>query len=248
MARSLWHRVPVLLIARRNLTRTRLRSGLAMLGIVIGVIAIASLGLFGATLQTSVTGSLGDIGNQLVVSPSGEAGVSTLTDRDVREIDRVAGDASVIPVRQGVAALDVRGAQRRVTVYGMAAPGGAYAAASGRIPDPLRSGALVGASLADDLGLEAGDSVTLDGETYRVRAVLEAQQVFSPINPDAAVILPVRDVAGDGYTQVVVTAETGEAANETAVAIRGRSTTARSASASSSSAPSSRRSAPCSRP
>ena len=221
MARSGWHRFPVLLIARRNLTRTRLRSLLAMLGIVIGVVAIAALGVFGATLQAQVTGSLGDIGNQLVVSPAGESGVETLSERDVRDVERVADDATVIPVRQGVATLDVRGVERRVTVYGMDHPGGAYVAAEGRIPEPLRSGALVGAALAEDLGVEAGDSIAVDGETYRVRAVLEPQQVFSPISPDGAVVLPVRDVAGEGYTSVVVAAETGEAANETAVAIRG---------------------------
>jgi len=220
MAGSLWHRFPTLLIARRNLTRTRLRSLLAMLGIVIGVLAIASLGVFGSTLQTSVTGSLGDIGNQLVVSPSGQNNVTYLTDQDVRDITRVAGDASVIPVRQGVATLDVHGTSQRVTVYGMERPAGAYNASEGRIPDPLRSGALVGATLADNQNLQAGDSIAVDGKTYRVRAVLESQQAFSPINPDGAVILPLRDVEGTGYSSVVVTADTGPAANETAIAIR----------------------------
>ena len=218
--RSLWHRVPVLLIARRNLTRTRARTALAMLGIVIGVVAIAALGVFGATLQTAIAGSLGDIGNQLIVSPSGEDGVTALTDRDVREIERVVRGASVVPVRQAPATVSVRGDSRGVIVYGMASPGEAYTAADGRIPEPLRSGAVVGASLAADLDLDPGDSVTIDGETYRVRAVLESQEAFSPVNPDGAVVLPLRDVDVAGYTQVVVTAESGEAANQTAVAIR----------------------------
>lgn len=220
MSRSLWRRFPVLLIARRNLTRTKVRTGLAMLGIVIGVVAIASLGVFGATLQASITGSLGDIGNQLIVSPSGEDGVTSLSERDVQEIERVAGDASVVPMRQSLADLSVRGEQRRVTVYGMEEPGAAYVATDGRIPDQLRSGAVVGASLAEEFDIDAGDSISIDGDTYRVRAVLESQEVFTPVNPDTAVILPVREVSADGYTQVVVTAESGQAANETAVAIR----------------------------
>ena len=223
---GLWRRFPTLLIARRNLTRTRARSLLAMLGIVIGVIAIAALGVFGATLQASITGSLGDIGNQLVVSPASDEGVDHLTERDVREIRRVSGDASVVPVRQNVSTIDVRGERRRVTVYGMESPGEAYEATDGRIPDPLRSGALVGADLAEDLDIGVGDSITVGDaqgenmETYRVNAILRSQQEFSTIDPGSAVVLPIRDVGGEGYTQVVVTAESGEAANETAVAIR----------------------------
>jgi len=222
----IWRRFPVLLIARRNLTRTRARSILAMLGIVIGVIAIAALGVFGATLQASITGSLGDIGNQLVVSPATDEGVEFLTERDVREIRRVSGEASVVPVRQNVSTIDVRGETRRITVYGMESPGDAYEATEGRIPDTLRSGALVGADLAEDLDVGVGDSIVIrredEGveETYRVNAILQSQQDFSIIDPGSAVVLPIRDVGGAGYTQVVVTAESGQAANETAIAIR----------------------------
>ena len=215
----LWRRFPTLLVARRNLTRTKARSGLAMLGIVIGVIAIAALGVFGATLQASITGSLGDIGNQLVVSPGED--VDHLTERDVREIRRVSGDGRVVPVRQNVSELDVRGETRRVTVYGMESPGDAYEPTDGRIPDPLRSGALVGANLAEDLEITVGESIVVDNETYRVHAILESQQQFSIIDPGSAVVLPIRDVGGEGYTQVVVTAESGQEANETAVEIRG---------------------------
>ena len=223
---GIWRRFPALLIARRNLTRTRARSLLAMLGIVIGVIAIAALGVFGATLQASITGSLGDIGNQLVVSPATGEGVEHLTERDLREIRRVSGDATVVPVRQNVSTLQVRRESRRVTVYGMDRPADAYQATDGRIPDPLRSGALVGATLAEDMEVGVGDSIAVgdaDGEnvkTYRVRAILESQQQFSIIDPGSAIVLPLRDVGGQGYSQVVVTAESGEAANETAAAIR----------------------------
>ncbi|MFB6135983.1 MAG: ABC transporter permease [Halobacteriaceae archaeon] len=217
---SVWRRFPVLLVARRNLTRTTARSALAMLGIVIGVVAIAALGVFGATLQQAVTGQLGDIGNQVVVSPARDEGVTALTERDVREIRRVSGGAAVVPVRQGPRVVTHRGTSVRVTAYGMASPAAAYEAAEGRVPDPLRSGALVGADLAADLGVEAGDSLTVGGDTYRVHAVLRDQRAFSPISPDGAVVLPIRDVPGEGYTQVVVTADSGQAANRTAVAVR----------------------------
>ncbi|MFC6725409.1 ABC transporter permease [Halobium palmae] len=217
---SFYRRFPILLIARRNLTRTKARSALAMLGIVIGVLAIASLGVFGATLQQSVTGSLGGIGNELVVSPSADEGVEYLTENDVREIRRVSGDSRVVPVRQGTARVQYRGESRQVVAYGMENPGDTYTAAEGRIPTGFRSGVLVGSSLADELGVRTGSSLTVGNRTYRVQAVLASQQTFSTVNPGSGVILPLREVEGRGYSQVVVTAESGEEANATAVAIR----------------------------
>ncbi|MDY7081726.1 MAG: ABC transporter permease, partial [Halobacteria archaeon] len=61
---------PTVSMAYHNLRRNRVRSILATLGIVIGVLAIASLGMFGNSLQSQATSSLGDIGNQVIVSPA----------------------------------------------------------------------------------------------------------------------------------------------------------------------------------
>ncbi len=215
-----YRRFPTLLIARRNLTRTKLRSGLAILGIVIGVVAIASLGVFGATLQQTVTGSLGGIGNQIIVSPATDHGVKSLSDRDIREISRVSGDSKVVPVRQGATTVSYRSDQKGVVVYGMNDPNATYAPKSGYIPSPFRSGVLVGSNLADSLDLRVGSSLTVGNRTYRVQAILQPQQSFSPVNPDSGVILPIRDVPGTGYSQVVVSAQSGQSANATAVAIR----------------------------
>ncbi|WP_255152479.1 ABC transporter permease [Halorarius halobius] len=217
---ALYRRYPTLLMARRNLSRTTARTALAMLGIVIGVVAIASLGVFGSVLQTAAVGSLGDIGNQLIVSPNAEEGVRTLTERDVRAIERAAGDAAVVPLKQTQATVVYGGQTTFATAYGIANPGDAYAASEGRIPDPLRNGALVGSGLAESLGVSAGNSITVDNRTYRVRAVLESQSGFSPVSVSNAVVVPPSAINRSGYQQVVVQAETGESANATAQAIR----------------------------
>ncbi|MFC7177744.1 ABC transporter permease [Halosegnis marinus] len=217
---DLYRRFPTLLIARRNLTRTTARTTLAVLGIVIGVVAIASLGVFGSVLQTAALGSLGDIGNQLVVTPNAEEGVTSLTDRDVRAIERAAADAAVVPLKQTRASVSYGGATVATTVYGISNPADAFEAGSGRIPDPLRGGALVGSGLAGDLDVRAGDSITVANRTYRVRAVLAEQGGFSPLNVGAGVVVPVEQVNVTGYQQVVVQTETGEAANATARAVR----------------------------
>jgi putative ABC transport system permease protein len=207
-------------MARRNLSRNSLRSALAVLGIVIGVLAIASLGMFGATLQSGATASLGEIGSEVIVSPAFSEGVQELSDRDVVNIERAAGDASVVPVKSRQSVLERGGERSVVTVYGMETPGLLYGASGGRVPDQLREGAVVGSGVADRFGVRAGNSITLDGETYRVKAVLARQDGFSPVNPNNAVIVPPTDFEEDGFSQVVVDAESGEEANATAVAVR----------------------------
>ena len=217
---EIYRRFPALLVARRNLVRTRMRSALAMLGIVIGVVAIASLGMFGTTLQHSATSSLGNIGNEVIVSPAYDSGLTTIDKRDVRTLERAAGDAAVVPLRQR-RSMVVYGRNRlSVTTYGMSNPGSTFQARSGRIPTPLRNGVLVGAQLADKLDLGPGNTVELDGQPYRVKAVLARQTGFNPVNTNSAVVIPESAFNGTGYDQVIVTASSGAAANRSAMAIK----------------------------
>ena len=56
-------------IAKRNIRINVLRSSLAMLGIVIGVVAIASMGILGNSLVASVADSLSSVGDSVIVTP-----------------------------------------------------------------------------------------------------------------------------------------------------------------------------------
>lgn len=56
-------------LARRNLKRQAVRTALAAIGIIIGVIAISSMGILGNSLKLSVTDSFSDIGDKIIVSP-----------------------------------------------------------------------------------------------------------------------------------------------------------------------------------
>ena len=222
MLDPLYRRFPAILMARRNLTRTKVRSALASLGIVIGVIAIASLGMFGVALQYSISENLGGLGNQVTVSPNPEAGVQNLTERDVREIRRVAGpDVSVSPEKRTAEPVSYdRGENRTTLVYGIEDPASVYNASEGRIPDPFQSGVLVGESVAENEDLQPGNTITVNGTSMRVRAVLESTGSFSQLNPDSRIYLPVNSFDQRGYQQVYVTAESGTEANESAMAIR----------------------------
>ena len=56
-------------IAKRNIRIHLLRSSLAMLGIVIGVVAIASMGILGNSLVLTVSDSLKTVGDSVIVTP-----------------------------------------------------------------------------------------------------------------------------------------------------------------------------------
>ena len=56
-------------IAKRNLRIHLLRSFLAMLGIVIGVVAISTMGILGNSMVLSVSDSLRTVGDSVIVTP-----------------------------------------------------------------------------------------------------------------------------------------------------------------------------------
>jgi putative ABC transport system permease protein len=217
---DLFRRFPALLMARRNLSRNRIRSTLATLGIVIGVLAIAALGMFGTTLRAGANEQLGDIGNELTVSPNFEEGVQNLTDRDVDDVERVVEGAAVVPIKRDQRRVTRGRESVVVTAYGMETPAALYDAADGRVPVRFRQGVVVGANTADRLDLEVGNSVTVDGTAYRVRAILDEETGISLVNPNDAVVLPPGEFEEDTYQQIVVSTDTGQEANRTAMAIK----------------------------
>uniref|UniRef100_UPI0034E224DA ABC transporter permease n=1 Tax=Methanothrix sp. TaxID=90426 RepID=UPI0034E224DA len=82
--------------AKRNVRLNWLRSSLAVLGIVIGVVAIASMGILGNGLYLSISETLTDVGDTIVVYPhtggivmAGQMAESRLSisERDLMDIE-----------------------------------------------------------------------------------------------------------------------------------------------------------------
>ncbi|WP_254839495.1 ABC transporter permease [Natronomonas marina] len=215
---------PTVLMALRNLRRNRLRSALAALGIVIGVLAIATLGIFGNVLQLAALDSLGGLGNQVIVSPNADAGADSLTARDVAEIQRVTeGRGTAVPIlSDGAVVSGPGGTSSFGTVYGTNDPGALFEAEAGTVPEQHRQGALVGTELADQLGIQVGSVVEIAGNDYRVIGVLAEGESISPVQPDDAVVLPESAFAADDYDQVVVQADSGDQARAIADDVRDR--------------------------
>ncbi len=216
-------RFPSVLMARRNLSRNRLRSGLAALGIVIGVLAIATLGIFGNVLQLSATNELGGIGNQVIVSPNEDAGRGTLSPRDVATVERVAeGRGTAVPLVTDGAIVRAPNGETFAQLYGLDRPRALFTAREGRVPEFHRQGALVGESVADRLGVQPGSAVEIEGQRFRVIAVLAETDDISPIQPSNAVVLPRDAFAQSAPSQVVVQAGSGEDASYVAGTVRER--------------------------
>jgi len=217
MIDRLFERFPLAMLARRNLARAKTRSALAMLGVVIGVVAIAAIGITGTALQVGATQQLGELSNTVTVFPGEDNTDGIITDSQVNAIDRAAGGATVVPQRSEPLTVSSRSESRRVTVEATSRPAALYTASEGSIPSPMRSGVLLSEELARELGVSLGQTVSVDGRSYRVVAILEPSGGFGP--GGVSVVLPLDAIDRDGYDQVTVVAADGEDAQRLAAVI-----------------------------
>jgi putative ABC transport system permease protein len=196
-----------------NLGRNRLRSSLATLGVVIGVVAIAAIGITGTAIQYGATEQLGGLSNTVTVFPGEENEDGVITDAHVDSIERAAPGAVVAPQRTETMEIASRSERRQVTVEAVSRPAALYTVAEGEIPTPMRSGALLNADLADELGVELGQTVSIGGRSYRIIAILDEPGGFGQ---GVSVVIPLDDVDMEGYDQVTVVAADGEEAQRLA--------------------------------
>jgi len=209
-------RYPSLFIARQNISQNRLRSVLTVLGITVGVLAVASLGIFGNSLQVQVDQTLGDAESTVVVSPDRANGYESIRSRDISRIRRVSPSDRVTPVFVERQQISYRGKNSIVTTVGIQNPRRVY---SSSLPETLRGEALVGANLAEEMDIDEGDTITVDNKTYRVYRVLESQPT-AVVNPDNAIVLSPSAIESSNASNVIIKANSIDQANNTATTIR----------------------------
>jgi len=198
-------------IAKRNIRIHMLRSTLAMLGIVIGVIAIASMGILGNSMVSSVSESLSSVGDSVIVTPyagsggmgpggGGGGGSSSaslkLTDQNYQQIKRVSAPNKASPVystsdhmKIGVGSDDIVAS--------------IYALPTDDVPDIMKlqagdynngnSGCLVGSTFAEDHNVKVGSRISIgtDGSkgTLRVTGIIEERGMSFDISTDNALVV-----------------------------------------------------------
>ena len=129
--------------AKRNLRLHWLRSFLAVIGIVIGVVTISTMGILGNSLVLTISDSLSTVGDTIIVSPSGGGtgggfGTGTtnerITDRMVEEIKRAVTPNIAIPVYSGGDRMKIGSKDAAGVIYGPApcCPSGGWPGATAR--------------------------------------------------------------------------------------------------------------------
>jgi len=210
-------------LAAQNLWRQRLRAGLAALGIVIGVFAVVTLGLLGNGLSLAAEEELGGLGDQIIVSPAEGSGEDTLGTRELTAVQRAAeGRGTVVPLKSTGGTVSASGGQTVAQVYGTDTPRVLFGDGSGTVPEYHRQGAIVGAETAAELSVREGSTITVEGNEYRVVAVLPEIDSISPLRPDSAVVLPADEFTTTGYSQIVVSADSSADARATTAEIESR--------------------------
>jgi putative ABC transport system permease protein len=223
-------------IAKRNIRINVLRSSLAMLGIVIGVVAIASMGILGNSLVASVSDSLSSVGDSVIVTPysgggggfGGGGGTSSaslkITDQNFQQIKRVVAPNVAIPVYQTAEHMKIGvGSDDIVAVI--------YGLPPEDVPDLLKlrdgvynngnSGCLIGPTFAKDHNLKVGSRISIgtDGSkgTLRVTGIIEERGMSFDISTDSALVVTKEwfentyDRNAD-YDEVVVKVKDGDTA------------------------------------
>ncbi len=214
-------RFPSLGMAWRNLGRNRVRTALATLGIVIGVVAIASLGIAGVALQQQATTDLGSLANEVTIRSGADSDTDGVTDEQVEAIRSVVADAPVVPEKTNSTTLSSRdGEETFVSVTGVTNADALYTVSAGDSPERLRSGALLTNGTARRLGIELGDPVTYDGRLYRVQGIIESEGGFGG---GSELVVPISALdEQEHYDSVTIVATDGDDAQEIVSSLEAR--------------------------
>ncbi|MFA5613926.1 MAG: ABC transporter permease [Methanoculleus sp.] len=190
--------------AVRNLQRHWIRSALSIIGVIIGVVAIASLGIMGNSINLLVANVITDVGDTVVITPhtafvgtfAGDprtAMDAAIPGHDVAEIRRAANPHRTIPVLQGADEVEFgRGRSGYARIIGLAPEDIPVLLnlAEGQYPRQNQPGALVGIHLAREYGIAPGTRLGIGNESIRVAGVLAERGLAFDINPDYAIVVP----------------------------------------------------------
>lgn len=197
-------------LAKRNLQRHNARTILATIGIIIGVIAISSTGILGNSLKLSVTKSLGEAGNEIILYPAyGESGIS---DKQINQLSKVEGIERLIPILSNSIEVSNSDESTYATIYGVGKDDLYYLVKidTGRFFSSDSKDCVIGSSLAESLDVKTGDKITFNELKYRVVGILKEEGFGIGISPDNAIfVAPERynnlyNDQDDGYTSVVL--------------------------------------------
>jgi putative ABC transport system permease protein len=196
--------------ALESLAANKMRSGLTVLGIVIGVGAVIAMISIGRGAENTITGSIQGIGTNLIFVFSGGSeevrNVKPITFGDAEAIGdsfQAPSVAAVAPVMQGQAELSFGGETANTVIQGITSDFDTVrnrTVTEGEYIDEghilgRASVVLLGIDTADDLfgrtsGL-VGETVRIEGQPFRVIGILEERGGSSFNNEDDIALVPI---------------------------------------------------------
>ena len=207
--------VPIVVLARRNVSRATARSALAVVAVVIGVVAVGGVGLGGEAFTQNQLEAYEGFGGVATVSQLDIPGDSaepdgTFSEQEVSRLRRSAGGATVIPVispeNDTVRTPDGE-ALFTVQAKSMSDPSRFYELRSGSFPSSSRA-IVIGSRVASDNDLAVGDEVTISTDSFtqsfRIAGVLKGQGFSDPLSADRSVFVPVERFDDPTYGEVLV--------------------------------------------
>ncbi|WOF16226.1 ABC transporter permease [Methanoplanus sp. FWC-SCC4] len=186
-------------LSLRNVRLNFVRSILAATGIVIGVIAITSIGILGANMSLSVTQSLSDSGNVLSIYPNGayDPDETYISKSDLKTIERVSVPNTVIPFYVNYDSITTGSEKSSAQIYGIEESDiqklieklddGYYPKSSNSV--------LVGHSLAETYKLKAGSRIKIGSrdkgnqKNVRVSGIISETGMSLGLGTDNAVVI-----------------------------------------------------------
>jgi len=201
----------ILQLALRSIRIHFLRSVLAALGIVIGVVAISSMGMMGANMTLSVKEELSGMANIVVITaasgpgggpgmaPGGLGGGSSdekISEEEFRDIQRIAEKYGLVYVIYRESdTIEVGDRKGRSTIYGLDEDvmRRIFSVSDGAFPKSTSS-VIVGPTLAERYDLKVGSRIQIGDEdegsttTVRVVGILTERGMSTDINSDMAII------------------------------------------------------------
>ena len=199
-------------IALRSLAANKLRSGLTMLGIIIGVMSVVAMLSIGQGAQAAITNQITSIGtNLLYIRPgstdqggvrTAQGSAATLTLEDAEALEGLPNIVGIVPQVETFGQVAYLGNNSNARVLGVTP---AYvdtlnaSVAQGEFVSDsnvtARSAVVVlGAQVATDLfdtGDPVGQSVRINGQTFRVIGVMTAKGGTGFMNQDTQVYVPI---------------------------------------------------------
>jgi putative ABC transport system permease protein len=201
----------------RSVRLNFLRSLLASIGIVIGVVAISSMGMLGTNMQLQVKDQLSSGADTIVISadavrmgPTGSSSTSSsssatgITKTQLNKIKLAAGSTSkIVPIYSTNTQFTLAAVPGRSTVYGIDPDDITkfLTIANGTNIDGIND-ALVGSTFATNFDLKIGNRIRIGKDTDAARPVLRIVGILAPrgmssdnVNTDNAIV-----VSSDWYT------------------------------------------------